>query len=136
MKKPKILIAGVIAAALFSTQVYAASIQKDISELKGIIPNIITIDDVCYKQFERKEHNYKIKTPIDDELELEVYHKGSGKTYKFIDEGSDSTLDVYIGSEGFKFTSKNTPAEKWKKLKDNYHKFIRDILPLAVIGTK
>lgn len=118
--------------AIFSTPLYAAtgSIQRDISELKETVSKLIVPHQSGYKMFDGKDKDYKVCVSHED-IEFEVYNGKSKKVYMFIDKESDGDLDVYIGSQNFTFTPQSTDAEKWKKLEENYHKFIREVLPIA-----
>ena len=129
-KATQMLIAGLATFAVLSSPIYAsAGPKEDASELKGLMPRILTVNDICYKKFEINDALYKIEASTINELEIEVYTKG--KICKFIDKGADGTLDLFIGSGGYKFTAEDTPSEKWKKIEAKYHGVLKEILPVA-----
>lgn len=132
MKSVKTLIAGIAMFTVLSTPFYAfGGTKEDVSELKDIIPKILKSYQITYKSFEAEKHLYRVDASIDNDFEFEVHSKEKRKIYKFEDAGADGTLDVYIGSDSFKFTPQNTPPEKWKKLEEKFSWHVGKILPLA-----
>lgn len=132
MKSVKNLIVGIATFAVLSTPLYAfGGIKEDVSYLKKILPKITLAHEVCYKRLEGKDYLYKIDTATANKFEFEAHSKESLNIYTFRDLGANGTLDVYISSQGFEFTPKNTPADKWEKLEEKFYTYIGEMLPLA-----
>jgi len=147
MKKTlKTLIVGLGAITVFSAPAYAndyTSIKKDITELRETVIKINGGDVSKNASFEDENYTYNVYFASDHRLDFTVTNKESRKEFQFKDDDSkaewnsgywqtaDGILDSYSGSLYKPFTKNTTPTDKWEKLEEKYHMFIKRVLPIA-----
>lgn len=149
MKKSlKTLVVGLGTLAVISTTAYAGNsytaVRKDIKALHETLEKINGEESFHFLNYDFKDSKYLYSVTIshDDSIELSVMPANGGRSFKFKDKNSnneiglipdaaDGILDLYISTGSKTFTKSITPKAKWAKLEKNYHKFLKDILPLA-----
>ncbi|MBU4502752.1 MAG: hypothetical protein KKA79_09215 [Nanoarchaeota archaeon] len=148
-KSLKTMIVGLGTLALLSGTAYAGNskytaVRKDIKELHETLKKINGNDDLDLfnNTFQNSKYGYAITISYDQSIELSVTDIEQGKYFKFQDRDSnnerriipdsaDGILDVYVSTLNKRFTKDITPKDKWAKLEKNYHRFLKDVLPLA-----